>query len=334
MGKMAVGELPNSISTIGLKDITLREGRWRVEFDDSEQSEFFCNMVDGKVKFKGTILKVRPWIFSYGVEQIWDQLETYANLERQKSQDAQGLGGKISAVGEEGCAVCLSLGKEGRAATHLTADHRLAPSYLKTIQSKMDGKGNPPKNYQQDGSRDADQHGRGKGKGQPKGTNRDWTPKDYSQQGGDPSGSRWTKAGGKSGGKSGEKGGKGQGKSGNQDDSKVNGNLLYTETPANKTFPATRILEVVARADPMNSTPIPTPPTTKAKEVRKVVVGNHLVVVDVEKESMPLRQEKNGLTEDRYKTCSQTAKKKGSREANLTQPPTLVLSGRKQSPSA
>ena len=140
MGKMAVRELLNSIRAIGLKAITLREGRWRVEFHDSEQSEFFCNMVDGKVKFKGTVLKVRPWIFSYGVEQIWEHLEKYANLERQKSQDAQGLGGKISAVGEKGCAVCLSFGKEGRAATHSTADHRWAPSDLKTSQSKMDGK--------------------------------------------------------------------------------------------------------------------------------------------------------------------------------------------------
>ena len=141
MRKMAVPELLNSISAIGLKDITLREGRWRVQFHDSEQSEFFCNIVDGKVKFKGTVLKVRPWIFSYGVEQIWDQLEKYANLEHQKSQDAQGFGGKISALGEKGCAVCLSLGKEGRAATHSTADHRWAPSDLKTIQSKMDRKG-------------------------------------------------------------------------------------------------------------------------------------------------------------------------------------------------
>ena len=36
--------------------------------------------------------------------------------------------------------------------------------------------------------------------------------------------------------KSGEKGGKEQGKSANQDDSKVKGNPLYTETPAKKTF--------------------------------------------------------------------------------------------------
>ena len=100
--------------------------------------------------------------------QIWDQLEKYANLERQKSQDAQRLGGKISAIGEKGCAVCLSLGKEGRASTHLSADHRWAPSDLKGIQSKMDAKGNPPRNSQQDGARDADQHGRGKGKGQSK----------------------------------------------------------------------------------------------------------------------------------------------------------------------
>ena len=70
-------------------------------------------MVDGKVKYKGTVLKVRPWIFSYGVEQIWDQLEKYANLERQKSQDAHGFLGKVIAVGEKGCSVCIALGKEG-----------------------------------------------------------------------------------------------------------------------------------------------------------------------------------------------------------------------------
>ena len=236
MGKMEVREVLNSVSAIGMKDITLREGRWRVEFHDAEQSEFFCNMVDGKVKFKGTVLKVRPLIFSYGVDQIWDQLEKYANLERQKSQDARGFGTKISAVGDKGCAVCLSLRKEGRAATHSTTDHRWTPSDLKTIQLKMDGKGNPPQNSQQDGARYADQHGWGKGKGQSKGKIRDWSPKDYSQQGGDPRGSRWAEAGGNSGGKSGKKGGKGQGKSRNQDDSKVNGNPLYAETPANKTF--------------------------------------------------------------------------------------------------
>ena len=109
MGKMAVRELLHSISATGLKDITIREGRWRVGFHDSEQTEFFCSMVDGKVKYKGTVLMVRPWIFSYGVEQIWDQLEKYANLERQKSQDAQGFGGKVSAVGEKGCSVCIVL---------------------------------------------------------------------------------------------------------------------------------------------------------------------------------------------------------------------------------
>ena len=236
MGKMEVRELLHSISATGLKDITIREGRWRVGFHDSEQSEFFCSMVDAKVKYKGTVLKVRLWIFSYGVEQIWDQLEKYANLERQKSQDAPGFGGKVSAVGEKRCSVCIALGKEGRAATHTTADHRWTPSDIKTIQSKMDGKGNSPKNPQQDGARDVDQNGRGRGKGQSKGQNRDWTPKDYSQKNGDPGGSRESRAGGKTGGKSGEKSGKGEGKSGNQEDSKVNGNPLYTETPANKTF--------------------------------------------------------------------------------------------------
>ena len=236
MGKMAVRELLHSISATGLEDITIREGRWRVGFHDSEQSEFFCSMVDGKVKYKGTVLKVRPWIFSYGVEQIWDQLEKYANLERQKSRDAQGFGGKVSAFGEKGCSVCIAFGKENRAATHTTADHRWTPSDIKTVQSKMDGKGNSHKNPQQDGARDVDQNGRGIGKGQSKRQNRDWTPKDYSQKNGDPGGSRESGAGGKSSGKSGEKSGKGQGKSGNQEDSKVNCNPLYTETPANKTF--------------------------------------------------------------------------------------------------
>ena len=64
-----------------------------------------------------------------------------------------------------------------------------------------------------------------------------------------------------------------------------------------------------------------------------MVVENHLVVVDVEKESMPSKQEKNGLTKDKYRTCSQTSRKNGNREANLTQFPTLGLSGRNQSPS-
>ena len=64
-----------------------------------------------------------------------------------------------------------------------------------------------------------------------------------------------------------------------------------------------------------------------------MVVENHLVVVDVEKESMPSKQEKNGLTKDKYRTYSRTKKKNGNREANLTQIPTLGLSGRRQSPS-
>ena len=64
-----------------------------------------------------------------------------------------------------------------------------------------------------------------------------------------------------------------------------------------------------------------------------MVVESHLVVVNVEKESMPLKQEKNALTMDKYRTYSRTSKKNGNREANLTQIPTLGLSGRKQSPS-
>ena len=64
-----------------------------------------------------------------------------------------------------------------------------------------------------------------------------------------------------------------------------------------------------------------------------MVVESHLVLMDVEKDSMPLRQEKNGFTKDRYNTCSPTSKKNCSREANLTKLPTLVLTGRKRSPS-
>ena len=64
-----------------------------------------------------------------------------------------------------------------------------------------------------------------------------------------------------------------------------------------------------------------------------MVVESHLVVVDVEKESMLSKQEKNGLTKDKYRTYSRTKKKNGNREANLTQIPTLWLGGRKQSPS-
>ena len=45
------------------------------------------------------------------------------------------------------------------------------------------------------------------------------------------------------------------------------------------------------------------------------------------------KQEKNGLTKDKYRTFSRTKKKNGNREANLTQIPTLGLSSRRQNPS-
>ena len=229
---MEVRDVLNSVSAVGMKDILLQGGCWRVKFHDSGGSEFFTKMVDGKVNFQGTVLRTVPWIFWYSVDQVWDQLEKYANLERQKAQDAKGFGTKVSAVSNKGCAVWLSMGEDQRAATNLTADHRWQPSDLKTIQSKVEGKGGQQGNPRKDGVQNPDQHQRGKGKGHSQGKNKDWTPKDYSQQGGDPSGSRWTESGGKSGGK----GGQAQGKSGNQDGSKVNGNPLYIETPANKTL--------------------------------------------------------------------------------------------------
>ena len=212
MGKMAVRELLNSISAIGMRDITLREGRWRGEFHDSEQSDFSCNMVDGKVKFKGTVLKVRPWIFSYGVEQMWDQLEKYANLEPQKSHDVQGFGGKISAAGGEGCACAFPL--EEKVGQQLTRPQTMegAPQISKSFSPKWTERQILPKipSRLEHEMLTNIEHGQGKGKGQSKGKSRDWTSKDYSQQGGDPNCSRWTEAGGKSVGKSGEKGGKGQ----------------------------------------------------------------------------------------------------------------------------
>ena len=45
------------------------------------------------------------------------------------------------------------------------------------------------------------------------------------------------------------------------------------------------------------------------------------------------KQEKNGSTKDKYKTYSRTKKKNGNREANVTQIPTLGLSGRRKNPS-
>ena len=63
-----------------------------------------------------------------------------------------------------------------------------------------------------------------------------------------------------------------------------------------------------------------------------MVVESHLVVLDVEKESMPLRQEKNWLRNDRCKTCSRTSKKNGSSKANLTQPPKIGVEWQETKP--
>ena len=173
MTKMEVGDVLNSVSAAGMKDIILREGRLSVEFHASEGSEFFTKVVDGKVKFKGTLLRVLPWIFGLLVDQVWDQAEKYANLERQKAQDAKGFGTKASAVSNKGCAVCLYMEDDQRAATQSTADHRWQPSDLKKIQSKVEGKGGQQGNPQNDGVENPEQHQRGKGKGQSQGKNRD-----------------------------------------------------------------------------------------------------------------------------------------------------------------
>ena len=101
---------------------------------------------------------------SYGVQQIRDQLEKYANLERQKSQGAQGFRGKISAVGEKGCAVCLSLAIRTSGGDSLDRRPQMGALRLQNNSVQNGRKGKTPKNPQQDGARDADQHGRGKGK--------------------------------------------------------------------------------------------------------------------------------------------------------------------------
>ena len=184
------------------------------------------------MKFKETVLRGLPWILSYSVNEFWDQLEKYANVERQRAQKSKRFGTKVSAVIDEGCAVCLSIGKDQRAATHSAADHRWQPSDLKTIGSNVEGKGGQERNFQKYGVQNPDKQQRGKGKEQSQGHNRDWEQQDFPPHGRDPSGTRWTESGGKSGGK----GKKGQGKFRNYDDSQGNGNPFYTESPANRTF--------------------------------------------------------------------------------------------------
>ena len=176
------------------------------------------------------MLRVLPWIFSYSADQVWDQLEKYANLERRKAQDPKGFATKVSAVSDKGCAVCVSMGKDQGAVTHSTAGYRWRPSDLKTIRSEVEEKGGQKRSPKKDGVQKWYQHQRGKGKGQSQGKNRDWKPKDHSQHSGDPSSTKWTETGGKSGGK----GGRSHETFGNEDDPKVNGNPLYAETPANK----------------------------------------------------------------------------------------------------
>ena len=72
---MAVWDVLNSVSGVCMKDIILPEGRWRIEFHESEESAFFTKMVEGKVNLKGTVLRVLPGVFSHSVNQFWDQLE-------------------------------------------------------------------------------------------------------------------------------------------------------------------------------------------------------------------------------------------------------------------
>ena len=190
MTKMEVRDVLHSVSAVGMKDIILREVRCRVEFHYNEGSEFFTKMVDSRMKLKGTVLRVPPWIFSYSADQVWDQLEKYANPERQKAQDAKEVGTKVRAVSDKGSAMCLSMGKDQRAATNSTADHRWQPSDLKTFSAKRRKRWSRKKSPKKNGVQNPDTHQRGIGKGQSQGKNRDWSPKDYLQQGGDPSASR------------------------------------------------------------------------------------------------------------------------------------------------
>ena len=63
MTKMEVRELLSSVSSVGMKEIILREGRWKVDFHDSEGAEFFTKMDNNKINYKGVVLQVFPWVF-------------------------------------------------------------------------------------------------------------------------------------------------------------------------------------------------------------------------------------------------------------------------------
>ena len=114
----------------------------------------------------------------------------------------------------------------------------------------------------------------------------------------------------------------------------MNGNPLYTETPANKTFDSNKDTGGRGKGRSNESNPNSNTSNNKGQGGGKGGGGKSFGGRGRGEEAMPLKQEKNGLTKDKYRTCSRTSKKNGNREANLTQIPTLGLSGRKQSRSA
>ena len=123
----------------------------------------------------------------------------------------------------------------------------------------------------------------------------------------------------------------------------MNGNPFYTETPANKTFGKGKDSGGHGKGKSNESNPNSNTSNNKGQGGKKEVVENRLVDVDVEtdpnpnpnleKELMASKQEKNWLMNDKDKKSSQVAKKSGTREANVTQPPTLRLSGQTLNPS-
>ena len=113
----------------------------------------------------------------------------------------------------------------------------------------------------------------------------------------------------------------------------MNGNPLYTETPANRTLGNNKDTGGRGKGRSNESNPNSNTSNNKGQGGKKGGGGKSFGGRGRGKGVNAVEAGENGLTKDKYRTCSRTSKKNGNREANLTQFPTLGLSGRKQSSS-
>ena len=95
--QLEVREILSRISTLEIEKIKSCEDVWRVELHVPESKDFFIKMVDGKTKYKGSVLRLVSWISSYSVDDVWHQLERISDLQRLKITDGKQ---KVNAVGE------------------------------------------------------------------------------------------------------------------------------------------------------------------------------------------------------------------------------------------